>query len=245
MQDKMPPIVMPDPLYTIKGVGEPVKDDNVIPWGDFKIEAPTSKKGPDKKSERVLLAELYKRPELLIPPPTLLDGIAYKGRHTLFAGREKLGKSEVLGLLPADVLARLDVLTDRLAAERDPFGMTADGLRTALPICWALHQAWFRVTSKGIDRIPTDGPAILVANHGGLLPFDGAMLATDVLLRLPVPRVARPLVARFVEDIGPLDRFYRRTGAVMASRTEFRSVPGCRCSGSSEAGPTSRGSPPV
>ena len=131
-------------------------------------------------------------------------------------------RSEVLGLLPADVLARLDVLTDRLAAERDPFGMTADGLRTALPICWALHQAWFRVTSKGIDRIPTDGPAILVANHGGLLPFDGAMLAMDVLLRLPVPRLVRPLVARFVEDIGPVDRFYRRIGAVRAHRPEFQ-----------------------
>ena len=128
----------------------------------------------------------------------------------------------LLGLLPADVASRLDVVTHRLDAEPDPFGMTADGLRSALPVFWAIHEAWFRVTSQGVDRIPSEGPAILVANHGGLLPFDGAMLATHVLLRLAVPRVVRPLVPRFVQEIGPLDRFYRRTGSVTARRDEFR-----------------------
>ena len=138
------------------------------------------------------------------------------------APRPEQRRTALLSLLPDEVVARLDHLTARLALQPDPFGLEPEALRSALPLFWALHQAWFRVTSQGIDRIPTHGPAILVANHGGLLPFDGAMLATDVVLRLPVPRLIRPLVARFVEEMGPVHRFYQRMGAVIGRREEFR-----------------------
>ena len=98
--EKTPPMVLPDPLYTIEGKGSLVPSvAAVMPLTDPRIESP--RLGDEAKCERVWLSDLYARPELLIPPPTLFEGIAYKGRHTLFSGREKLGKSEVLGLICA------------------------------------------------------------------------------------------------------------------------------------------------
>jgi 1-acyl-sn-glycerol-3-phosphate acyltransferase len=43
-----------------------------------------------------------------------------------------------------------------------------------------LYQAWFRVEVEGIENVPAAGGALLVANHSGLLPSDGAMIAKAV-----------------------------------------------------------------
>jgi 1-acyl-sn-glycerol-3-phosphate acyltransferase len=63
-----------------------------------------------------------------------------------------------------------------------------------------LYEWYWRVTAGGIENIPTAGPAVLVANHSGALPIDGAllkiatlkehgrnpwMLAGDIVFRLP------------------------------------------------------------
>ena len=53
-----------------------------------------------------------------------------------------------------------------------------------------LYERYFRVDSHGIEHIPAEGPAILVANHAGVLPVDGAMLCLDVL-RAPTRRGSR------------------------------------------------------
>jgi 1-acyl-sn-glycerol-3-phosphate acyltransferase len=144
------------------------------------------------------------------------------------ARREPAGETPTSGalldLLPEDARSRLERVATELAARPDPFGLEADGVRSVLPILWALHQYWFRVTSRGLDRIPSEGPAILVANHGGVLPFDGAMIGTEVLLHLATPRIPRPLVARFVEDFGPIERLLQRIGGVVGRRTEFRQL---------------------
>ncbi len=51
--------------------------------------------------ERRWLWQVMMEPDLLQLPRELFPGLAYAGTHTLFAGREKLGKSEVLGLVAA------------------------------------------------------------------------------------------------------------------------------------------------
>ena len=46
--------------------------------------------------------------------------------------------------------------------ERDP-----DYVRRSLPFTWPLIAAWFRPDIRGLDRIPADGPVLLVGNHSG------------------------------------------------------------------------------
>jgi 1-acyl-sn-glycerol-3-phosphate acyltransferase len=43
-----------------------------------------------------------------------------------------------------------------------------------------LYHYWFRVEVEGIENIPDDGPALLVGNHSGAIPSDGAMIAKAI-----------------------------------------------------------------
>jgi 1-acyl-sn-glycerol-3-phosphate acyltransferase len=52
--------------------------------------------------------------------------------------------------------------------QRDP-----DYVREQLPGLWLLASLYFRAEVRGLDRIPADGPVLLVGNHsGGNLPPD-------------------------------------------------------------------------
>ena len=48
-----------------------------------------------------MLSELYERPELLEPPGAIVTGFLYEDRLTILAGREKCGKSMLMGFLAA------------------------------------------------------------------------------------------------------------------------------------------------
>ena len=107
---------------------------------------------------------------------------------------------------------------------RDAFGLDPEALRGALPFALRLYRHWFRVTSEGHENLPSEGPVILAANHGGLLPFDGAMGVLDVLLHTDPPRVPRALVDRFVDKLPWLPQLYARLGQVSATRRNFREL---------------------
>jgi 1-acyl-sn-glycerol-3-phosphate acyltransferase len=119
---------------------------------------------------------------------------------------------------------RIAALRAALAGREDPFGLDVSAVERALPIMLALYRFWFRVQSEGHEQLPRRGGAILVANHGGLLPFDGAMAALDVMLHSDPPRLLRPLVARFVRDLPVLRDFYAGIGPVIGTRQNFRSL---------------------
>jgi 1-acyl-sn-glycerol-3-phosphate acyltransferase len=119
---------------------------------------------------------------------------------------------------------RLAALRAARAGKEDPFGLDVSALERALPVVLALYRYWFRVQSEGHEHLPRRGAAILVANHGGLLPFDGAMAALDVLMKTDPPRVLRPLVARFVRDLPLVRDFYAGTGPVIGTRDNFRKL---------------------
>lgn len=43
-----------------------------------------------------------------------------------------------------------------------------------------LYRYWFRVEVEGIDNVPDEGGVLLVANHAGAVPSDGAMVAKAI-----------------------------------------------------------------
>ena len=61
-----------------------------------------------------------------------------------------------------------------------------------------LADKYFRVEVKGIENIPSDGGALIVANHSGTLPLDGLMLQVAVHDNHPAERHLRLLAADLV-----------------------------------------------
>jgi 1-acyl-sn-glycerol-3-phosphate acyltransferase len=102
------------------------------------------------------------------------------------------------------------------AASGDPFGLDLAFRDRVIPAFRFLHQRYWRVEVTGTHHLPKEGAALLVANHSGALPFDGAMICTSV--DLYGGRVLRFLYDRFVEGMGPVATFYRKVGGTPATR---------------------------
>jgi 1-acyl-sn-glycerol-3-phosphate acyltransferase len=100
--------------------------------------------------------------------------------------------------------------------DEDPFGLDLTLLERVLPAFRFMHDTYWRVETTGLHNLPADGPVILVSNHSGAIPFDGAMIATTVLLHRE--RVVRFLYDRFVDKLSPVAAFYRKVGGASASR---------------------------
>ena len=50
-----------------------------------------------------------------------------------------------------------------------------------MPLTRALYRNWFRVEMRGVEHVPDEGAALVVANHSGVLPFDAIMLQIGLL----------------------------------------------------------------
>jgi len=100
----------------------------------------------------------------------------------------------------------------------DAFGMNGSYVAMAAALMQPAYRGWFRVHSEGIEHIPHEGAALLVSNHGGLLPFDGTMIWTDVVTRMHPARVPRPVADYFVPLMPLVSTIYQRCGAVSGSR---------------------------
>ncbi len=129
-------------------------------------------------------------------------------------------------MLDEDARRRLEALAEALPAEGsyDHFGLSAAAVRSAFPLLYALYRLYFRVRSEGHQHIPADGAAVLVANHGGLLPFDGAMAAVDIFLHTDPPRLARAIVDRWAGTLPFVNVFFARVGQVIGTRENFTAL---------------------
>ena len=77
-----------------------------------------------------------------------------------------------------------------------------------------LYRRWFRVEWEGLEHIPREGGALLVANHGGAIPSDAPVImhGLETELSRPVYGLAENLF-RALPVIGTL---WSRTGGVPA-----------------------------
>jgi len=100
----------------------------------------------------------------------------------------------------------------------DPYGWNPAEARRLTLFAVLLYRYWFRVRTKGIDRVPA-GPVLLVGNHAGQLPFDGAMLATAMLLEAEPPRVARAMGEYWIPELPFVSVLAARTGTLVGTPT--------------------------
>jgi 1-acyl-sn-glycerol-3-phosphate acyltransferase len=101
--------------------------------------------------------------------------------------------------------------------EVDEFGFDPE-LNSAvlMPAALALYRNWFRIQMRGLQHIPADGAALVVANHSGVLPVDAIMLQAGVFAEHPQRRNLRLLGADMVYSLPVLASLARRSGHTRA-----------------------------
>jgi 1-acyl-sn-glycerol-3-phosphate acyltransferase len=85
-----------------------------------------------------------------------------------------------------------------------------------------LYRDYWRVETTGVENVPASGRALLVANHAGVLPWDGTMIKTAVYAEHPHPRHVRALVASMFLGMPVLSWFLRRTGQTVGHPDDTR-----------------------
>jgi 1-acyl-sn-glycerol-3-phosphate acyltransferase len=100
--------------------------------------------------------------------------------------------------------------------EVDDFGFDPVYEERVMPIFNFLYDRYFRVECRGVGNIPPEGRCLIVGNHSGTIPYDGAMLKVAVKKEHPKPRDVRWLAEDFIFHFPFLGSFSNRIGAVRA-----------------------------
>ena len=104
----------------------------------------------------------------------------------------------------------------------DPFGYQPEFHARLRPVGEFFYRRYWRVQTDGLEHVPNTGPALIVSNHSGGIPFDAAMLATAVDLEHSRHRLVRFLFDRFVAGMPVIGDAYTRLGSVVASLDNAR-----------------------
>ncbi len=103
----------------------------------------------------------------------------------------------------------------------DPIGLDPVVADMVWHVVNYLYYEYFRCEVEGIENVPTSGPVLLAANHGGAaLPYDAVMLTLAVTNEMPVPRRPRVMATEVLNASPTLSHLYRKTGGVYASRDD-------------------------
>ncbi len=98
----------------------------------------------------------------------------------------------------------------------DEFGRDPNVAAKMEPLLEFLYHNYFRVQASGLGHIPDTGRGLIVANHSGTLPYDGAMIMHAIKHESPTGRSMRPLAEDFVFYMPYLGVLMNRIGAVRA-----------------------------
>lgn len=97
----------------------------------------------------------------------------------------------------------------------DPWGYNNDAIKLSFSLCRQIYEKYFRVVSDGVERIPAEGPVLIIANHSGQLPIDGLLIAYALASREENPRIPRAMIERFFPTVPYLGNLLNEVGAVL------------------------------
>ncbi len=117
------------------------------------------------------------------------------------------------------VAGALRFLRRRLTGEYevDEFGFDPEFTQTFIhPLLRVFKERYFRIEATGVEHLPYDSPALIVANHSGTLPMDALMLGMTVHDESHNHRHLRLLGADLVFRIPVLSELARKSGSTLA-----------------------------
>ena len=139
------------------------------------------------------------------------EGLLVALARALEAGRHGLGWENVADLWSAAYFSWH-------SEDVDEFGRDARFIETIRPLLEFLYTVWWRVEPAGVENVPAEGPALVVANHSGVLPWDGVMITLALRHEHPARRECRMLVLDMFALLPFLAPTLARSGAVRASQ---------------------------
>src|ERR1700712_5657150 len=152
------------------------------------------------------------------PPPA---GSSEPATSTTDSDRDELGTPPGPDGWERRAAAGLAFLRRRITGdyEVDEFGFDADLTENLmLPAARQLYRSWFRTEATGVQHLPAESGALIVANHAGALwALDGVMTATAVHDETPNHRFLRLLGADLVFTTPLLGELARKGGSTLAS----------------------------
>lgn len=104
------------------------------------------------------------------------------------------------------------------SGEVDDFGLDPETIRSARPLFRLLRKRWWRIEVVGLEHVPADRPVMFVANHSGLLPWDGLALAETIEEAHGAARRPRFLIADWLITLPFVQPALARLGGVRACR---------------------------
>jgi 1-acyl-sn-glycerol-3-phosphate acyltransferase len=109
-------------------------------------------------------------------------------------------------------------MSSPLSTIRDDFERRdVDFIRNFLPILWLMASFWYRAEVRGLEKIPPDGPVLLVGNHsGGNMTPDTAVFVLAFSAYFGAERPFYQLAHSLVLSMPPL-WWLRYFGTVVAS----------------------------
>ncbi|GAB4530194.1 MAG: lysophospholipid acyltransferase family protein [Anaerolineales bacterium] len=112
-----------------------------------------------------------------------------------------------------------DILKRRMSGEyeTDEWGLDMEFLEAVRPFFEFLYTTYWRVEVSGLENIPAEGRALLVANHSGQLPMDGAMMGLAVYKEHPANRLVRTLYADWFPTLPFVSLAFEKLGQAMAN----------------------------
>src|SRR5690242_15697019 len=125
-----------------------------------------------------------------------------------------------------DSIAAIDLfgLTDAEGPPADPFAARSpDYIRATLPALRMMSNVYFRSDVSGLERIPAEGPVLLVGNHsGGTMIADTFVFAQAFYERFGPDRRFHQLAHDLVFQVPGLRTLVQRYGTVPASPSNMR-----------------------
>lgn len=97
----------------------------------------------------------------------------------------------------------------------DPWGYNADSVKIGFALVRRLYERYFRVEAHGVEKVPSNGPVLIIANHSGQLPIDGILIGYALATRDRDPRMPRAMIERFFPTVPWLGNLLNELGAVL------------------------------
>jgi 1-acyl-sn-glycerol-3-phosphate acyltransferase len=127
--------------------------------------------------------------------------------------------ADALGSFPREVRQAIDRALERAAGDytEDDWGFDEEFATALRPLLDFLYDRWWRVDTTGVANVPAAGRAMLVANHAGILPWDGTMISLAIQREHHSPRYPRFLVLDWAFSVPFVSVAMRKVGGVVAS----------------------------
>jgi 1-acyl-sn-glycerol-3-phosphate acyltransferase len=120
---------------------------------------------------------------------------------------------------PDDDEGWIEFLRRRLGGDYgvDDFGFDPELTdRVLLALVRPLYRSWFRVETTGLENVPADSAALMVANHSGTIAMDSVMAQVALHDEHPAHRHLRMLGANLVFQTPFMGEIARKAGHTLA-----------------------------